>query len=292
MGHATFKAGDLTAVIGDNAAEGEHRAGYNGVWSLTHAVGTRSVFVPAYAGLNLEHVFDGEHDQPADVFFEPRRAAMTFTRVSDTQAELHQPATPTFHVESWTRFTLAPPHYLDVDFRCVPAQHVFRHGYMGVFWASYVDGPSDKSMYFLGVPEGSAAGTRSTWMQLCTPRHNDGSTVRHRDDRTELTFRDGHRDALYRSLAPLRFDEPLFYGHFDDLVWVVMFDRTAGVRLTHSPSGGGTNEPRRTTNPAWDFQLVVPQPEVMSEYRLRMRTVLRPHCGREEILREYSTWTK
>jgi hypothetical protein len=33
---ATFKVGDLTAVIGDNAASGKHRAGYNGVWNLVH----------------------------------------------------------------------------------------------------------------------------------------------------------------------------------------------------------------------------------------------------------------
>ena len=106
----------------------------------------------------------------------------------------------------------------------------------------------------------------------------------------ELTFRDGHREALYRSLSPLRFDVPLFYGHFDDLVWIVMFDRTAGLRLTHSPSGGGVNEPRRTTNPAWDFQLIIPAPEVMTEYALRVRTVLRPRCGREDILGEYEAW--
>jgi hypothetical protein len=163
---------------------------------------------------------------------------------------------------------------------------------MGVFWASYVDGPEDKSMYFLGVPDGAAAGTPATWLKLCTPRHNDGSTVRHRDDALDLTFRDGHREALYRSLSPLRFDVPLFYGHFDDLVWIVMFDRTAGLRLTHSPSGGGVNEARRTTNPAWDFQLVVPEPDVMTEYGFRTRTVLRPRCGRDEILREYEGWRR
>lgn len=293
MAHATFHVGDLTATIGDNAADEEHRAGYNGVWSLTHAsAGARSVFVPGIAGLNLEHVFDGEHDVPPDVFFEPRRWPMTFARVSEAEAELHQPPTPTFHVESRTRFTLAPPHYLDMIFRCVPEQHVFRRGYMGVFWASYIDGPEDKSMYFLGVPDGAPAGTASTWMQLCTPRHNDSSTVRHVDDKVALTFRDGHREALYRSLSPLRFDLPLFYGHIDDLVWVVMFDRTAGLRLTHSPSGGGFNEPRRTTNPAWDFQLIVPEPEVMTEYTIRVRTVLRPRCGREEILREYEEWKR
>jgi hypothetical protein len=292
MAHATFTAGDITAVIGDNGAEGEHRAGYNGVWSLTHAAATRSVFVPGIAGLNLEHVFDGEHDVPPEVFFEPRNAPMTFGRLSETEAELHQPPTPTFHVESWTRFALAPPHYVDMSFRCRAHQHAFRRGYMGVFWASYVDGPEDKSMYFLGVPDGAAAGTASTWMQLCTPAHGDGSTVPHRNDTSELTFREGHREALYRSLSPLRFDLPLFYGHFDDLVWVVMFDRTAGLRLTHSPSGGGANAPRRTTNPAWDFQLIVPEPEVMTDYALRVRTALRPRCGRDEILREYEAWAK
>ena len=69
-----------------------------------------------------------------------------------------------------------------------------------------------------------------------------------------------------------------------------MFDRTAGLRLTHSPSGGGFSAPRRTTNPAWDFQLIVPEPEVMTDYALRVRTALRPRCGREEILREYAAW--
>src|SRR5438105_3955965 len=47
MAHDTFRAGDLTAIIGDNAAAGEHRAGYNGVWSLTHRTEPANVFVPA-----------------------------------------------------------------------------------------------------------------------------------------------------------------------------------------------------------------------------------------------------
>ena len=43
-----------------NSAAGSHRAGYNGVWSLHHAKGTRSLFVPGLAGLNLEHLVTGE----------------------------------------------------------------------------------------------------------------------------------------------------------------------------------------------------------------------------------------
>src|SRR5947199_7248021 len=98
MAHDTFRAGDLTTVIGDNAAAGEHRAGYNGVWSLTHRAEPTNLFVPAVAGLNFEHIFDGHRrdlDDSRRIFFEPRNAPMTFRRLSDAEAELHQPPTPT-----------------------------------------------------------------------------------------------------------------------------------------------------------------------------------------------------
>lgn len=291
MAHATFKAGDLTAVIGDNAAHEQHRAGYNGVWSLLHNTGSgRSLFVPGIAGLNLEHIFNGEEPPDAKTFFEPRNAAMSFKELSDSEGELHQPPTPTYHVESWTRFKLVAPHYLDMSFRCVAHQHVFPRGYLGVFWASYIHAPLDKSMYFLGGLEGQAP-PQPLWSQLCTQFHNRDSTVRHREDKLDLTFAPG-RDALFKSLSAFRFDLPLFYGHHDGLMWLVMFDRAEGLRFTHSPSGGGANPLLRTTNPAWDFQFLVPKPEVMKEYGFRVRTVLRPRCSRDDVVAEYERWER
>ena len=63
MASETFRAGDLTAVIGDNGSAGVHRAGYNGLWSLTHRTEAANLFVPSVAGLNFEHIFDGDkHD--------------------------------------------------------------------------------------------------------------------------------------------------------------------------------------------------------------------------------------
>src|SRR5215217_5196536 len=97
MASDTFAAGDLTAVIGDNAADGPHRAGYNGLWSLTHKAEKTNLFVSTVAGLNLEHIFDGETQDPpgeSKIFFEPRNAPMTFKKVSATEAELHQAPTP------------------------------------------------------------------------------------------------------------------------------------------------------------------------------------------------------
>jgi len=287
MAHDTFRVGDLTAVIGDNAAEDKHQAGYNGVWSLVHRTEPANLFVPGVAGLNLEHIFDGDkRDLDASsrkIFCEPRTAPMNFKKLSDHSAELYQPPTPTFHLESWTRWRLTAPHYLDIHFRCAARQHAFTHGYIGLFWASYINAPEDCSMYFRGG---------GLWQQLCTQRHNDESTVRHKDDKIELKFSEGQRNALYRNLSPLRFDEPLVYGLFRKHVFAVMFDRVAGIRLTHSPSGGGVNKEAQTTNPAWDFQFLVPRYEVNKEYGFRARVVYRERCSRADILQEYEKWRK
>jgi hypothetical protein len=286
MAHATLHKGDLTAVIGDNTAAGSHRAGYNGLWALTHRSEPANLFVPTVAGLNFEHIFDGDQrdtDRSQRIFFEPRHAPMNFRKLSATEAELHQPPTPTFHLESWTRYRLAAPHYVDMTFRCRPTRHAFAHGYIGLFWASYINAPEDKSIYFRHG---------GLWQQLCTQRHNDESTVRHRDDRVDLKFSQGLGDALYKNLSPLRYDEPFYYGLFRKHLFLLMFDRAEGVRFTHSPSGGGLSKEHQTTNPAWDFQYVIPRYEVNKEYGFRARLAYRERCGRAEVLREYADWHK
>src|SRR5213593_71378 len=200
MARETFQIGDLTAVIGDNEGYEGHRAGYNGVHRLTHRTNPKSLFT--VAGLNHEHIFDGDHELRGDskVFFEPRNAPMTFAKISDSETELHQPPTPTFHLESWTRFKLVAPHYIDMTFRCKPHQHVFTNGYIGLFWATYIDNPENKSIYFRDD---------KGWVQYCTQTHNDQSTVRHLSDNLELKVAPGTRETLYRNISPLRFSDPL-----------------------------------------------------------------------------------
>lgn len=287
MGHATFRVGDLEAVIGDNEACGQHQAGYNGIWSLRHTSGTRSLFVPEFAGLNLEHIFDGEIDDSPAVRFEPRRAPMTLRKLSVAEAELHQPPTPTFHLESWTHFTFVEPHIIDFRYRCVAHEPAFRHGYVGLFWASYIHAPEDKSLHFLGYP---ARGGDSVWCQLCTLHHRGENTIRHRDDEFDAPCRDGYGRGSLRNLSPVRYDLPLCYGLFEEHVWLLMFDRTDGIRFTHNPYGGNGDVQRRSTNPAWDFQFLIPNYEVGEEYGFSARALFRPRCSREEILEEYQRW--
>jgi hypothetical protein len=282
MAHELFQAGDLTAVIGDNEAYDQRRAGYNGIHRLVHrTLPDRSLF--GVAGLNFEHIFDGDQDQHnlagnKKIFFDPRNHPMTLTRISETEAELHQAGSEPYWLDSWTRFKLVAPHYIDFTFRCIPRQHAFHYGYIGLFWASYIASPEDKSLYFRD---------EKGWVQLCTQAHNDQSTVRHKDDTTELKFTDVPEQCLYKNLSPLRYADPFYTGIFGTHQWILMFDRTEGIRFAHSPSSGG---PPSFPEPAWDFQFTIPKYDVLQEYGFRARAAYRERCSREEVLKEVQSW--
>lgn len=293
MASVKITAGDLSAIVGDNTEDAaqQHRAGYNGLWSLVSDHERVSLFVPSIAGLNLEHVVDGQVVMnERDVFFEPRRAPMQLCDATVASATLHQPPTPRTGLESWTRFTLREPHYIDFVFRCVPRQPAKPFGYLACFWASYINGPEDKSIYFR-APGG---GTKERWQQLCTQWHNRDATVRHTDDRFEMNFEPGFRDCLFTNaaLSEVRFTQPFYYGRFSDMVWIIMFESASNLRFTHSPSGGGATTDRQDTNPAWDFQFVMPQAEIGREYRLRARAAYKPWRGRQDVLAECARFRK
>ncbi|MBM3290281.1 MAG: hypothetical protein FJY92_09035 [Candidatus Hydrogenedentes bacterium] len=279
----TFSVSRLTCTIGNNLGNFPHRPGYNGIFSMTSPDEAESPFVPLYAGLNLEHYFDAR-PRPDDgkVFFEPRNFPMTFRKVNATTAELHQAATPVYKVESWTTFTLAEPYYVDVTFKCVPTEKVFEGGYLGVFWASYINAPADKSMYFLR--EGSTLDAPQ-WAQLCTALHGRYSTVRQAGDTAELPM-PPVSDTLYQSFSPLRFSVPFFYGRFENMVLIYMWKPNPYLRLAHSPSGGGPNAAKDDTCPAWDFQLVVPNYEAGHEYGWQLRVAYKPWKDRADVLNE------
>ena len=71
--YVVLHRGSLEAVIVDNAAVDDailpgHRSGYHGLASLKHTRQQRNLFVPAYAGLNFEHIHDGA-TQPREITF-------------------------------------------------------------------------------------------------------------------------------------------------------------------------------------------------------------------------------
>lgn len=282
-GQSAFDLSRLQCVIGDNGTSGEHRPGYNGVFSLQVPDDKQSVFVPAYAGLNLEHYFDTRpRPSEREVFFEPRCVPMEFRRIDANAAELHQPLTPVYGVESWTRFELHEPCYVDMTFRCVPHKADLAGGALGVFWASYIHEPLDKSIYFLAA--GSSL-DKPTWTQYCTQEHGRDSTVRCESDTLDIPFAGGD-GTLFNSISPLRYSVPFFYGRVGENVLIYVFRSNSCVRFSHSPSGGGRTSVGDAQNPAWDFQLIVPGYEVGKEYGLSMRLVCKRWIDRADVLAE------
>ena len=84
MARSIFTVGEINAVIGDNSEHHVHRTRYNGGWELRHRTSNRNMLVSEYAGLNLDHVFNGETEfTNRDIFFELRRAPMTFKKIND-----------------------------------------------------------------------------------------------------------------------------------------------------------------------------------------------------------------
>lgn len=286
--YETFRVSRLLCVIGNNNAAGDHRAGYNGVFRMTAPGQDTSVYVPAYAGLNLEHYFDGRPRQSErNVFFEPRHAPMEFQRLSETKAELRQPPTPVYGVESRTVFELREPYYLDMTYRAIPRRGEFTGGFLGIFWASYMNGPQDKSIYFL---QAGSTLDKPQWVQFATQTHGRESTVLPSGgERAEPAVAE-EPPPLFRTFSPLRYSEPFYYGRFGDMVLIYIFRPSPYLRFAHSPSGGGRGASGDDTNPAWDFQLVIPDPQPGSEYELSMRIVYKPWAGRADVLREVRTW--
>jgi len=289
LGFADLRSEELFCTIGNNSETGIHRSGYNGVFKLTSVHQKESLFVPQIAGLNLEHVFDGSsRGVDRDIFFEPRRAPMEFKVLDEQTVVLHQPPLPVWKVESTTTFRLVDPYYIDVSFECVPHADHFEGGAFGLFWASYINGPLDKSVYFLRA---DANGNR-LWQQFSTQYHNHDSTVKHAEDSFTWKFAPEAPNSLFSNISDIRYAEPFFYGQFRNMVFIVIFDEADGVRFSHSPSGGGVTPGGDDTNPAWDFQWVIPDYQVGTKYQFNYRVVYKKWEGRADVLAEVAKFRK
>lgn len=273
----------LTCRIGDNRALGSHRAGYNGIFSMASPDQAENVYVPAFAGINLENFFDARPRHPDQkVFFEPRSHPMTLRRINATTVELRQASTPFFGIESRMRFELKSPYYVDYTYTCIPHKPDLAGRFFGVFWASYINAPHDKSVYFLGKRAGLE---HPFWEQMFSQVHDRDSTWRSRDDQVKLDFR-GPSPALWRAISPLRYSVPFYYGRYRNMVLIYIFRPGPTVRFTISPSGGAESLAHHQMNPAWDFHMVVPNYRVGESYRLQMRAVYKRWGGRADVLDE------
>jgi hypothetical protein len=282
--HMTLQSGDLKAIfIDNNELPPDHKAGYNGIAQLFHEAQRSGIFVPSYAGFNLEHIFGGDS---LIEFFEPRKHRMTLYQKSATEVCLYQSPTPLSGVESLTTFKLVEPHYIDVTFQCLwQSNEFFKHDYAGFFWASYIDQPSDKKIYFKGINE-EHSNQKVDWVATYSEVHGIKSTHKGMNDSHDFYFAENFNARLANHFSTYRYAAPFYYGQFDTMALAYFFDASEIIRFSQSPTGGGSS------SPAWDFQYLIPSPQSKKVYSFRARLVYKPFKGNEDIEREYQKWVK
>jgi len=284
--YVVLERGDIRAVIVNNEPVDDevlpgHRSGYSGVASLTHRAQDRNLFVPLYAGLNFEHIHDGTN-QSRDILFEPRQAPMQIRQIDEYTAELYQPPTPHWQLESWLRYQLLEDGAIEMTLECIPRARTFKNGYIGLFFASYIDQPESLDIHFLGRPA-DQTDAEPRWIRGVTPAHGELSTHLAVDDNRSFDHDPDFPLTLVFNKSNYRYTEPWYYGVSRDMALVLMFRPEDRVRLSQSPSGGGKG------NPAWDFQWFIPQYEVGKRYRFVMRAMYLAFKSRGQIIQATTT---
>ena len=278
--YVVLQRGDVTSVVVNNEAVDDevlpgHRAGYSGVASLTHRTREDNLFVPLYAGLNFEHIHDGTA-QPREILFEPRNAPMAIRQVDAYAAELHQPPTPHWRLESWLRYELLDDGAIQMTLECVPHARTFKNDTIGLFFASYIHQPESLDIHFRGRPADDATAPIQ-WIRGVTPSHGTLATHLAIDDNRLFEHDAEFPLTLVFNRSHYRYAEPWYYGLRHGMAFVQIFRPRDRVRLSQSPSGGGSG------NPAWDFQWLIPQYEVGKRYRFVMRAMYLPFESQEQI---------
>lgn len=279
---AVLERGGIRATIVDNteldlADLPGHRAGYNGVASLTRRRGDANLFVPAVGGLNFEHIHDGTAAGLKEKF-EPRKSPMQLRLVDSHTVEVYQPPTANWKLESCGRYHLLDDGTIEYTFECIPRASGYRNGYIGLFWANYIHQPESGAIFFRG--QGRQEDGPARWIEAISPAHGIGSThapaglaaLPHVDADFPLTLVNHPSEYVYA--------EPWYFGVSHGMAYVQMFRERDCIWLAQSPSGGGAG------NPAWDFQWFLSDCRVGEAYGFVMRAAYLPYESPDQVARE------
>ncbi len=280
-------------VVNNEAVDNEvlpgHKAGYSGIARISHSQQSRNLFVPSYAGINYEHIHDGKN-RDRKILFEPRNLPMELRIIHKHAVELYQAPAGNYQLESCQRYELLENGTLQMTYECTPRAKTFENGYIGLFWASYINQPEDMAIHFPGyenLEDKSNQNLPSPKMvRAVTPQHGVLATHRGKLDHRQFKHDADFPLSLVFGHSKHRFHEPWYYGVSHGMGFAQIFREADHMRLTQSPSGGGKG------NPAWDFQYFIPEYKVGKTYRFVMRAVYHPIDKQSEFLdrieKEYS----
>jgi hypothetical protein len=287
---AHLESGSLRLVMATNKPYGDvHKAGYSGVSELSLSTSDQNFFVPLYAGLNYEHIFSGDSTTYKWNPDETRANSMKLVRLSANKVELRQSRTKNWPLKSSVSYELNDNN-IDFVFSATPLEDIWKkYGYIGIFFASYIDNPEKKGINFIGRSRPGKGDTTPRWIYHLPEVH--GLSANHRpagsswDPSLDTA---GFFITLVTGISDFEYMYPFYYGLSGENVFIMMFDNTGGdgeLRFAQSPDGGGD------TNPAWDFIYFRKNYQVGKKFSFRARAVYKKFEGRDDVIKVYEAWS-
>lgn len=273
-----LRRGGVTATVVDNATieppmRRQRYGRLSGIVSLTSANQAENLF--NLVGLNFEHIHDGTLAVDRDRF-EPRTTPMELRQIDDHTAELYQAPTPNWKLESCGRYQLLSDGTIEYTFECIPRADVFKNGYIGLFWASYIYTPEDRVIHFLGR---TADDPNPRWIRAMSPKHGEESTHPPTGPLPDLRLDPQFSLTLVSGRSKYTYAEPWYFGVCRERAFVQMFRARDRVWFAQSPNGGSTT----SKSPAWDFQWFIPDYKVGAAYGFVMRAACIRYKSREQV---------
>jgi hypothetical protein len=292
----TIIEGDLKVIFRDNAQSPKVLSGLD---SLMHQkdISNSDAFDPddtgASAGLNFEHIICG-HNNPNNAFTPRRGKYLLFPRAGGKSAELvRNKEDDPWAMSSTLNYTVTEPHYIDVDFRCVPHDKALfgKRGYAVLFFADYMNDVEDVAIHFRGV---EGARQEEKWIKADAPKShadwNQGGTYRSLPA-ADLEYDADHNFKLNSwSYDYPRFTKPFYYGRAGNgMVFMLMFNKMYSDEDEIRFSLFKFKVPK-VPRPAWDFQYVIRKIEDNKEYGFKARLVWKKFVSPDDCQKEYETW--
>lgn len=288
--------GNLKAVIRDNSESPRVLSGLDSLVHLTDAPDF-DAFDPdsggASAGLNFEHIISGHEN--SNNAFTPRKGAFSFGKRTDSKSLtlIRRREDDPWSMSSMLTYTLKAPHYVDMEFRCVPhdAKLFGKRGYAILFFANYMNDVENVALNFRGI---EGAGQAETWISADAPPGppdwNQGGTYRSSEAKN-LEYDDDVKFRLNTwSYDYPRFTKPFYFGRAArGMSLTMMFDRMLSDR-DEIRFSLFKFKLKRFPRPAWDFQYVIRNIQADTEYGFRARLVWKKFVSPEDCLQEYDNW--
>ena len=272
-----IKAGDLSAIVGDDTPRGPGGRQYSGLWSLIHVDCQCNPFQGANSGL-----LAGPH----------RGSGPALELIDETSARLvRSPWVKRPYRETRGTYTLTPPHYVDYTYEVEYRTDVkFEKDSEFHGWCCYMNSPMDPSIHFI---------EDNIWTTLMPVVHGEAAMVfpsglsdarRLESEKVTGEARFAKQRGFADSFSGKSFDHPFYYGVIHGMIFLIMADHHEDFRFFISPSGGGYSAVPGGTSPAWDFAWIIWNPVPGETRTLHLRVAYFPAAGGDVPQRVWSEW--